>query len=133
MKYKFKGKEIDIPDKEIEVLVDTLDLSLEEAIETWLVDNDYEIDEEVERLTKMAKENKSVKHDAKSDKPRAKRTVVQKENPVKENIINVIAEALRKEGVIAAITNKTKIIEFTVEGREFKIDLVEHRAKKGGK
>lgn len=133
MKYKFKNKEIDIPDKEIEVLVDTLDLSLEEAIETWLVDNDYEIDEEVERLTKMAKENKSVKHDAKSDKPRAKRTVVQKENPVKENIINIIAEALRKEGVVAAITNKTKIIEFTVEGRKFKIDLVEHRTKKGGK
>lgn len=133
MKYKFKNKEIDIPDKEIEVLVDTLDLSLEEAIETWLVDNDYEVDEEVERLTKMAKENKSVKHDAKSDKPRAKRTVVQKENPVKENIINIIAEALRKEGVVAAIANKTKIIEFTIEGREFKIDLVEHRTKKGGK
>ena len=50
MKYKFKNKEIDIPDKEIEVLVDTLDLSLEEAIETWLVDNDYEIDEEVESI-----------------------------------------------------------------------------------
>lgn len=133
MKYNIKGKEINIPDEEIENLVNTLEISLEEAIETWLVDNDYEVNEEVEKLTEKAKVNKSVQHNAKSEKPRAKRTVVQKENPVKENVIALVAEALKKEGISAQITNKTKIIEFTIDGREFKIDLIEHRAKKGGK
>ena len=94
MKYKFKDKELNIPDKEIDVLMTTLDLTEQEAIDTWLADNDYEENEEVEKLTKLAKENKSVQHEAKSDKPRAKRTVVQKDNPLKEEIIETIARDL---------------------------------------
>lgn len=130
MKYKFKDKELNIPDKEIDVLMKTLDLTEQEAIDTWLADNDYEENEEVEKLTKLAKENKTIQHEAKSDKPRAKRTVVQKDNPLKEEIIETIVKSLEEKGIAAKITNKTKIIEFSVDERSFKIDLVEHRVKK---
>ena len=41
MKYNFKNKVLNIPDEEIENLMDTLELTEEEAIETWLDDNDY--------------------------------------------------------------------------------------------
>lgn len=130
MKYNLKGKEINIPDEEIDNLVDTLELSIDEAIQTWLEDNDYEVNEEVERLTKLAKENKSVKHDARSDKPRAKRNVVKKENPTKEGLIKLLAAALGNEGIAAQITNPTKIIEFDLNGEHFKLDLIQQRKKK---
>ena len=36
MKYNFGNKVLNIPDEEIENLMDTLELTEEEAIETWL-------------------------------------------------------------------------------------------------
>ena len=54
----------------------------------------------------------------------------QKDNPLKEEIIETIARALEEKGIAAKITNKTKIIEFSIDERSFKIDLVEHRVKK---
>ena len=55
MKYKLEnGKEITIPDKEIDKLVNGLDLSIEEAIQTYLEDNEYEINEQVEEMTQKA-------------------------------------------------------------------------------
>ena len=38
MKYILKGKEINIPDEELDNLVDKLDLTIEEAIQVWLED-----------------------------------------------------------------------------------------------
>ena len=61
MKYNFNGKNINIPDKELENLMKTLDLTQEEAIQVYLDDNDYTTNEEVEELTKKAKINKTDK------------------------------------------------------------------------
>ena len=141
MKYEINGKIINIPDAEIEKLVSTLEISKDEAIETWLVDNDYETDETVEELTKKAKENrisatihqaKAEKTDKKERKPRTK-----KENPLKKQIIagiydyfhDEIGHTLPKNTEIT-IKNDEKYIDFTVDGREFTINLVEHRKKK---
>ena len=57
MKYNFNGKNINIPDKELQNLMKTLDLTEEEAIQVYLDDNDYTTNEEVEELTKKAKIN----------------------------------------------------------------------------
>ena len=56
MKYKFNGREIKIPDDEIENMMKILELSKEEAIATWLDDNDYTTNDEVEALTQKAKD-----------------------------------------------------------------------------
>lgn len=132
MKYNFGNKVLNIPDEEIENLMDTLELTEQEAIETWLDDNDYTENEEVEKLTKKAKEN-GVKIRGESDAPKAKRVVERKANPTKEKIIAILAETLAKQDNLMNIkvTNIGKLIEFTDnEGNSFKLDLVQRRNKK---
>ena len=132
MKYVLKGKEINIPDEELDNLVDKLELTIEEAIQVWLEDEGYEINEEVEALTKKAKDNKitATIHGARAEEPKAKREYVRKENPTKEAIIQILARALEAEGIAANITNVGKIIEFETDGKKFKLDLIQRREGK---
>lgn len=136
MDYILNGRTIKIPDKDIQNLQTTLELSKEEAIETWLSDNDYISDETVEELTKKAKENRITGkiHGAKAEtakkerKPREK-----KENPLKKEIIKAIYTAIADEITSSAntfIRNDEKYIDFTLGDRSFTINLVEHRPKK---
>ena len=135
MKYVVNKKEIEIPDEEIEKLVDTLEISQEEAIDTWLCDNDYEINEEEEELTKKAKANRitATIHEAKVEKERKPRAKTAKEYPDKEEIINVLFGAVAAMNEISnlKITNKAKVIEFTYKDNEYKIDLIQRRKAKG--
>ena len=49
MKYTLpSSKVVNIPDKDLEKLQNLLEISKEEAIHTWLVDNDYENDAEAD-------------------------------------------------------------------------------------
>lgn len=132
MIYNLNNKEIKIPDEDIVTLMKSLDLTKEEAIETWLDDNDYTVNEEVERLTKKAKDNRIMAtiHEAKSDKPRAKRVVEKKEDVVKEDIIKRTAEMLAAIAENVKITNVSKILEFDLNGDHFKFDLVRQRKTK---
>ena len=57
MIYNFNGKNLTIPDNELEKLEKKLDIPRNEAIQCWLDDNDYTINEEVEELTEKAKKN----------------------------------------------------------------------------
>ena len=134
MKYTLpNSKVISIPDKDIEKLQKILDISKEEAIHTWLVDNDYETDEEADELTEKAKKSGIMHtiHGAKAEnsvkkerKPREK-----KENPLKKEIIDTIFTAL-SEKYNAKVTNTEKYIDFSVDGLEFTVNLVQHRPKK---
>ena len=132
MKYVLKGKEINIPDEELDNLVDKLDLTMEEAIQVWLEDEGYEVNEEVEALTQKAKDNKitATIHGARAEASKAKREVVRKENPTKEAIIQILAKALEAEGIAAQVTNVGKIIEFETDGKRFKLDLIQRREGK---
>lgn len=133
MVYNLNGKNIKIPDEEIKKNMEILDLSEEEAIQLYLEDEGYLENEEVAELTKKAKDSgiMSTIHGAKAEKPKAKTTREPKPNPLKAEIIEKIAELIKNEfDIDAKITNSTKIIEFTCENREFKLDLVEKRIKK---
>lgn len=134
MKRIVNGKEIKIPEKEIEVLVKTLKVTEEEAVQIWLEDEGYEINEEQEALCKKAKENRitATVHQAKADGEKKKREYVRKENPIKERLIVVLAAALRnEEGVDGVeITNVGKLIEFKCDGNYYKLDLIQKRVKK---
>jgi len=131
MKYNYNGKAYEIPDIEIDKAMDSLDISLNEACEMWLSDHDLIEDETVEELTKKAQKNRvtatihSAKGEKKDRKPREK-----KENPLKKEIISKIYSVLKDfDNVI--ITNDEKYIDFSIENRDFTINLVEHRKKKG--
>ena len=130
MNYNFNGKVIRIPDKEIENNMKALDISKEEAIQMYLEDEGYEINEEVEALTKKAKENKAVQHDAKADKPRKQVKRERKPDVEKENIIIMLANRLIDANFEVEITNKSKIIEFSVGENHYKLDLIKKRPPK---
>ena len=126
---KVGNKEVNINDKEI---VDTLGISVDEAIQTILEDNGYEVNEEVERLTKQAKDNKITATIHGAQKVRTKREVVRKEDPDKENLVAWIANFLKDNVSVEnlEITNKGKLIEFEYLGNKYKLDLVKRRPAK---
>lgn len=129
---KVGNKEVNINDKEIDKLVDTLEISVDEAIQTILEDNGYEVNEEVERLTKQAKDNKITATIHGAQKVRTKREVVRKEDPDKENLVAWIANFLKDNVSVEnlEITNKGKLIEFEYLGNKYKLDLVKRRPAK---
>lgn len=134
---KVKNKEVKIPDEEIKNLMDKLELTEQEAIQTWLEDEGYEVNEEVERLTAKAKANGTARVNARANVENKKTTRERKANPVKEEIIQILANALKNSQNLPInaikIENIGKIITFKVENREFKLDLIEKRQRKATK
>ena len=130
-----KGKQVDIPDDELDRFVDQLDISLAEAIDLWLTDNDLEVNEEQEQLDKKAKDSRitATIHEAKADKPKKERKVVRKEDSTKEGIIKALAEKLEELATDVKIENVGKLITFKLGEDTFKLDLIRQRKPKAGK
>lgn len=134
MTYKYNGKDYNIPDEVIDNMMDKLDCSLAEACEGYLFDHDLIESKEEKEITEKVKKSgisrtiHSAKGEKKERKPREK-----KENPLKKEIIQAIfagiAENINVDGEIL-VTNDEKYIDFNVNGREFTVNLVEHRKKK---
>lgn len=131
------GKVVKASTKYLENMVKNLEIDMDEAVLTWLEDEGYLENEEQEELCAAAKENKTLaamrkgERDAAKEKKKKVKTV--KENPVKEEIILNLVEKLNSIEKISEIIieNKSKIITFKVEDREFKLDLIERRKPKG--
>ena len=108
-----------------------LETDLEDVLLMFLEDHDYIVNEEQEELD--AKARGKVKLIAKAEKPKKKtqKERVQKENPTKELIIQTIAETLQKLDIYNLnIENKAKIITFSMNNEDFKVDLILKRKKK---
>ena len=129
---RYKGH--NIPDTEIDKLMNKLDISLEDACETILCDMGIEEDETVEELTAKAQKNRvtSTIHNAKGEK-KERKAREKKENLLKKQIILALFEGLNgffgHNGEVS-IRNEEKYIDISFEGREFTVNLVEHRRKK---
>ena len=127
--YKLEnGKVIRINEKTIENLMNMLDLDREDAIQVYLEDEGYEINEEQEALTQKAKDNRITASIHKAEgKTKERKKVERKPNPDKEFLIGALAQDLSEtEGVTDVnITNIGKIIEFKFNGKAMKIDLIE--------
>jgi hypothetical protein len=133
MTTEVNGKSVHIPDAEIKNSMAMLDLTREEAIQMWLEDNGYAVNETVEILTAKAKENK-VSRGAKNEKALAKSSPKARERKPdleKEEIITALSEFLQEKGYTSVkITNKSKIIEFDISENHYKLDLIRQRAQK---
>ena len=130
MEIKVNNKVVKIPQKEIDNLMKTLELTEQEAIQTWLDDNDYTTNEVVEELTKKAKENKTTLiNKARENVGNKKTTRERKENPTKALIIAEIFNKLTEiEGISQLkVENKEKLVTFSLNGNEYKIDLIQKR------
>ena len=125
------GKTIRIPRNTIDNLMVKLELTEADAIQVYLEDEGYEINEEQEELTKKAKENRITATIHKAEgKTREKRKTERRANPDKEDLIRGLAEYLTGVAAEVKVTNIGKIIEFKYNDKEFKLDLIEKRIKK---
>ena len=133
---KYKG--YNISDAEIDKLMDKLDISLEEACETILSDREVIENETVNELSNDATKNRitSTLHEAKGEK-KERKARRKKENPLKKKIISAICIGFNDENWFYdeniddfIIKNDEKYIDIIVDGKEFTINLVEHRKKK---
>ena len=127
------GKKYFMEVAKVDSLQKQLKISEFEAIEMWLEDNGYLINEEQNALDMKAKGNK-VKLTTSTEKPKAKtqRERTQKEQPEKEYIVGIIAEFLEDITDISNlnIENKAKLITFDYKGASYKLDLVQKRKSK---
>ena len=129
-----KYKNHNVPDNEIDKLMDALDISMAEACEMWLSDHDVIENETVKELTEKAQKNRitATIHKAKGEK-KERKAREKKENPLKKEIIQAIYTVIANEITSSANTfvrNDEKYIDFTIGNREFTVNLVEHRPKK---
>lgn len=142
--YKENGKVIEITlenEKVVKVskewvdkTIKILDTDMEDVLLMWLEDNDYIINEEQEELDKQAKGKVKISASAEDKiKKKTPKERVQKENPTKELIISKVQEMLAGIDGIDNINveNKAKLITFSLNGEDFKLDLVQKRKKKG--
>ena len=137
IKYNFNGKLLNIPKKEIEKSMKLLDLSLTDAIQMWLEDEGYLENEEQENLCKFAKENKitATIHQASGDRPKKqskpKTVKVSTEKQDLFTLLDVTLDDYCKEmGGERTILNPNKLIQVEINGKVFKIDLIEQRKPK---
>lgn len=134
MKYNLNGKNINIPDADIERSMKSLELTKEEAIQMWLEDEGYLENEEQEELERKAKENRitATIHQAGAKDPHKKtqKERVRKENPTKEMVIREIAALLPKFAEDIEILNVGKLISFRIGEEKYEIDLKQKRKPK---
>ena len=132
MKYTIDKRQVNIPDSDIQHLCSKYNLTQEEAIRTWLVDEGYLTDETVEELTNRAKDNRitATIHQARSAQEKEKKARPKKEQPEKEMIIKELADFLPKFAENVTISNTAKVIEFQIGENFYKLDLILHRKPK---
>ena len=127
------GKKYFMEVAKVDSLQKQLKISEFEAIEMWLEDNGYLVNEEQNALDMKAKGNK-VKLTANTEKPKAKtqKERTQKAQPEKEFLITNFYELLwALPGVDNIVCeNKAKLITFDYKGASYKLDLVQKRKSK---
>lgn len=133
MKYTLpNGKNVNIPDKEIEKNMKLLEISKEEAIEMWLEDEGYLDNEEQNELDEKAKKVK-IDHGAsavdKTEKKEKKPREI-KVSDEKQALFGEIVEKLAENGRNYEILKENKLICVKIGEKTFKIDLIETRQKK---
>lgn len=128
------GRNVRIPDEEINKFVANHGITKDEAIQMWLEDEGYLENEEQEALCQKAKENRitATIHEASAKDPKKKtqRERVKKEDPTKEMIVAEIAKMLPQFAENVKIENAGKLITFSIGADNFKIDLIRTRNKK---
>ena len=126
------GKSIKVDRKWVDKSMKNLDTDIEDVLLMYLEDNDILVNEEQEELDKNAKGKvKLVATNEEKAKKKTPKERVQKENPTKELIIKTIAKALETlETDNIVIENKTKIITFSMNNEQFKVDLIQKRKEK---
>lgn len=134
MIYNFNGKNINIPDKEIEKAMKSLELTKEEAIEMWLEDEGYMDNEEQIALTQKVKDSgiMTTIHGASAEKKekKEKKPKTVKISEEKQELFKTILENLQENFENVEVLNPNKLISIKINEKTFKLDLIEQRKPK---
>ena len=131
MTYNFNGKNIVISDTEIKKLMASLELSKQDAIDLWLADNGYEINEEQEKLDETAKKvhiNKDIS--ANTGKKERKKPEIKVSDEKKELFKAIYGHLDEIFGDNVEILNENKLISVKINDKTFKIDIIQCRPPK---
>lgn len=134
MRYTLKtGKVIVIPDAEIKQNMTALELTEQEAVEVWLEDNEYEINEEQAALDEKAKKEKVSVEAGKGQRKKIEHRTV-KISDEKKAVFDTILENLDRCELIdrenVSILKENKLIQVKIGEKVFKIDVIEQRPPK---
>lgn len=129
MKYTLdSGRVIEIGDNAIRNLMDACECTKEEAIDIWLTDHDYIVNQEQEKLNKNAK-NAGIRAESgtkTSKKPRKKVEI--KVSDEKKALFNEISGFLKRVyGINTKIVTENKLISVQIGDKTFKIDVIQQR------
>lgn len=117
--------------KELEHLMNSLDISEAEAVELWQADHDEIINEEQEELDKKASAVKINKGAGRIKKTGQKKE--RKPNDDKRHIIDILFQSIAADiDADAQVTNIEKFVNFTYNGNNYDVSLICHRPKKDG-
>lgn len=137
MKYQFNGKGVNIPDSEINSMMKNLELTQDEAIQLWLEDNDYLVNDELEELDAKAKKVK-INHGAQSAEVSAKKKeskpkTVKVSDAKKEfftQISTFLNDFCEKNGANVTVLKENKLFSIEYADEIFKLDLIQTRKSK---
>ena len=87
--------------------------------------------EEAEQMAEWEMNSKSVRENAKTDKPRKPSTRERKVDETKKRILNNCRILLEGMGAVSAQMKTETEVSFTFEGEEYSLKLVKHRKKEG--
>lgn len=136
MKYELSnGKVVNIPDDDIKGYMKSLDLTKDEAIEMWLDDEGYTENNEQMELEQKAKDSGIMRdiHGASAmDKTKSKsaKPKVVKVSDEKQTLFAEILSNLEYDYEKVEVLKQNKLIQVEINGKIFKIDLIEQRPKK---
>lgn len=134
MRIQINEKWVTIPDEEIENTKKNLGLTTQEAVELWLDDNDYTVNEEQTELDEKAKKVK-IPMGAREAKPKAERKpITKKVSDEKKELFDSIVHQLDRCTLVdrenVTILNENKLIQVKIGEKVFKIDVIECRPPK---
>ena len=136
MKYELSnGKVVNIPDDDIKGYMKSLDLTKDEAIAMWLDDEGYTENNEQMELEQKAKDSGVMRdiHGASAmDKTKSKsaKPKVVKVSDEKQTLFAEILSNLEYDYEKVEVLKQNKLIQVEINGKIFKIDLIEQRPKK---
>ena len=126
---KAKWNGFDVPDNEIDKLVDALGISMAEAAELWLTDNGKMVNEDQEKANAEAAHNK--RRYEQGEKPRKKVVKERKVDENKRDLLEIIQKALENSGNCTDFVQNNEVdLHFKAFGDDFTVKLTKHRKKK---
>ena len=135
MKYTLKnGRTVIVSDKDVEKLMKTLSISKEDAIDLWLDDNGYQVNEIAKELDEKASkvhiDREIVQKTSKKERKKPEIKVSDEKKELFNAILWHLQEIYDQPNENVEILNENKLISVKIGDKTFKIDVIQTRQPK---